>query len=375
MPPAAKLGLGTEGGKQLVSDFQNWKTTGWKPNAKVIGGKDHYMSRTSYQDVTPNTFRAAAKKAAIYVLSLMAAKEKEELDRYNQNDEEEEAVCDNINRNPFVQAKHINGDKDSDSDEEGSEQGGTSDDESENEETDGEEGVGFNHDEEEDDDDDWDIDEHSSTGSDYSDDLLEDDYDKMTEHELTNVTAPIVCCYPNDAKVGVLFMCEGDVKDMTSNQFEFSTDGKEIKWYVRVPRERLNAAAMIGDKKGSVQNDGNIMMLQAVIDRRRKGHKADQNGAIWELKDTIILPFPCAAKLYDKNGKRIKKYILKRNEKGFAWGYFWLLPIENISLKQPQRNGGQKVSVPDSSSVYTYDDETFRSQESNQVKRPRTHQW
>lgn len=401
MPPNAVLGLGTEGGKLLVEDYRNWKKTGWKPNAKVLGPVAHYRSRNIYQEVSSTTFRKAAQKAANHVLALMTKEQIEEMEMFEQN-EGEEHVIDPINRNKFVQAKQMNEEEEEqqeDSDDEENEEeedneddeeedGGTSieeatDDDKENQNEEEEE-------EDDDDDDDWVANDYDSSEEfeDYCDGAIKKHFNEMSLYELKGLTEPIVCVYPNNSKVGIVFICEGDVKDMTSNQFEFSDDGKALTRFVRVPKERLNAVSLIGDIfKGDERKqnddfgytDGDIMMLQGVIDRRLKnlqGYQRDADGNIWEEKDKICLPFPCSSTLYDKTGTRIKKYVSKRNKKGFTWGFFWLLPIKKDSLKQPRRIAGQKVSADESSSMYSYDDETLVSEESRMGKRHRMmHHW
>ena len=56
MPKLSSVGPGTEAGKQLILDFQNWNTTGFKPYGPGIGGIAHYKSQQCYQVVTLAAF-------------------------------------------------------------------------------------------------------------------------------------------------------------------------------------------------------------------------------------------------------------------------------------------------------------------------------
>jgi hypothetical protein len=100
-------------------------------------------------------------------------------------------------------------------------------------------------------------------------------------------------------------------------------------------------------------SDGHLMVLQAAIDERLKGAKQDKNGDIWEQRDVLNLPFPCAPTLYNKRGKKIRNYMMRRNKKGFTWGYFWLLALKEKPRVESKRISGQKVRSFDSSSVFT----------------------
>ena len=75
MPKVSALGLGTEVGKQILSDFQNWNTTGFRPWGTGIGGVAHYKSRKCYQVVTLGEFRSQAQKIAKLAREQMSDKD------------------------------------------------------------------------------------------------------------------------------------------------------------------------------------------------------------------------------------------------------------------------------------------------------------
>jgi hypothetical protein len=100
-------------------------------------------------------------------------------------------------------------------------------------------------------------------------------------------------------------------------------------------------------------SDADLMVLDGVIQKRLAGTKRDDDGEIWEVREKIDLPFPCAKTLYNKKGKRIKKYMVRRNRFGFTWGYFWLLAVREKPRIKAKRISGVKVSVMEDSSAFT----------------------
>jgi hypothetical protein len=56
-----------------------------------------------------------------------------------------------------------------------------------------------------------------------------------------------------------------------------------------------------------------------------KKDKQDEDREHWELRDEEDLAFPCRPFFYNKLGQEIESYILDHNERGYTWGYFWLV--------------------------------------------------
>ena len=110
--------------------------------------------------------------------------------------------------------------------------------------------------------------------------------------------------------------------------------------------------------------DVDLVCLDAIVQKRLKAneHLRDKKGDIWEIRETLNLPFKCRGKLYNKKGKELDTYRLRRNEFGFAWAYFWLLAwTPPLTLPRLKRFSGKKVTEisKDDSSVYT--ERTVRS--------------
>ena len=322
MGKISKIGPGTEGGKLILEDFKNWRKTGFKPwVTKGLGGKNHHKSRLIYQTVSINAFRFQAKKIADIALEQMPATdiedEGEEDDDIEDNEDDEDFPNDSENRNQWHRTEYA---------------------------------------EEESDDEDEDFEGDDSQEED--DDLEE--FEDIAMTELIDSRSTLVIEYPNGKKIGIVFVCDGDVKDLTSNQFEFCSNQRQITRLVRVPKERAKASALIGD--AALENgqdddfgfsDADLMVLDGVIQKRLAGTKRDDDGEIWEVREKIDLPFPCAKTLYNKKGKRIKKYMVRRNRFGFTWGYFWLLAVREKPQIKAKRISGVKVLVMEDSSAFT----------------------
>jgi hypothetical protein len=323
MGKISKIGPGTEGGKLILEDFKNWRKTGFKPWVKKgLGGSNHWKSRRLYQSVSLNAFRSQAKKIADIAVEQMPAEDiedgEEEDDDTEENEDDEDFPNDSENRNQWHRTEYA---------------------------------------EEESDDEDEDFEGDDSQEED--DDLEE--FEDIAMTELIDSRSTLVIEYPNGKKIGIVFVCDGDVKDLTSNQFEFGSNQKQITRLVRVPKERSKASALIGDaasENGQDDDfgfsDADLMVLDGVIQKRlAAGTKRDDDGEIWEVREKIDLPFPCAKTLYNKKGKRIKKYMVRRNRFGFTWGYFWLLAVREKPRIKAKRISGVKVSVMEDSSAFT----------------------
>lgn len=320
------VGPGTEAGKQILKDFKNWKTSGFKPWGPGVGCAAHWQTRTPYQVVTGNAFRSQAKKIAAIALEQMPAEDLPDANRDDSSSDDDDEVSlpnDSENKNPWQ--RELN--KESDDD----------------------------------DDDDFSM---NSEGSVNSEDNLED-FEDIKLGELQNSQSPMVSEYPGNNKLLLLFPLDGDVLDENANQFEFFDDDKAIKRWSRVPRERQDAVAMIGNgsevRTAFGFTDVDLMIVDAEISRRLQASalKRDHNGEIWEERDSVTLPFRVKPTLYNKKGKKLNTFRMRSNGHGFSWAYFWLLAPERPPARQSKRIGGKKVQVMEDSSVYT--EETVHS--------------
>jgi hypothetical protein len=331
MGKVSAVGPGTEAGKLILSDFKNWRTTGFKPWVqKGLGGVSHYKSRAIYRkSVSANAFRSQAKKLAAIALEQMPAVDIEDKDEDEDENDDEDLPSDSQNKNPWERTEY------------------------------GSDNNGENNGDNDGDDEDFLGDEGSE-----KDHELDEDFEDVMMVELMDSRAPLVTEYPNGKKVGIVFVCDGDVKDVTSNYFEFGSKNDKLMRWSRIPIERTKASHLIGTSSDEPEwedfgfSDADLMVLDGVIQSRLKGVKEDEQGDRWEIRDTVDLPFACDTVLYNKQGKTIKNYMLRRNKKGFTWGYFWLM-AKKEKKKQPKRMGGSKVTTVDDSSVYT--DKTFHS--------------
>ena len=82
------LAPGTEGGKVLLNDFKEWRTTGYRPNARRVGGKEHWMSKKLYQECSLLQFKIQAKKIATIAIQEMSANDVIDLDEARSDGED-----------------------------------------------------------------------------------------------------------------------------------------------------------------------------------------------------------------------------------------------------------------------------------------------
>lgn len=131
--------------------------------------------------------------------------------------------------------------------------------------------------------------------------------------------------YPNGDMTLIMFELDGDI-DERACVLQFNEEGTSIHVLAQVPRELTNAASLLGnpDSRNSIQ-DADCMLLNQVIQQRLIGSQQDSSGNVWELREIIALPFECKKTLFNKQGKEIPTYLLRKNDKGYAWGYFWLM--------------------------------------------------
>lgn len=338
MAKVSAVGPGTEAGKQLLADFKNWKETGFRPWGKGVGGKAHYESRKIYQVVTAAAFRAQAKKVAKIAVEQMPACDVQYVEGID--DDGKSLPQDSERKNPWERKLNSNSEDDNDDDE------------------------AYSSPDDEDTEDDGD-----------AEDVLHG-FDDIGEEELKNEMSAILARYPCGKKLLAVFPLDGNILDNDSNQFEFVDDCTAIRRWSKVPKERESAIKLVGlgtePQSALGFTDVDLVCLDAVIQKRLKAneHLRDENGDIWEIRETLSLPFKCRGKFYNKKGKQLNTYRCRRNEFGFAWAYFWLLAwTPPRSPPRPIRFSGRMVTEisQDDSSVYT--ERTVRSSKKKKHRR------
>ena len=166
-----------------------------------------------------------------------------------------------------------------------------------------------------------------------SNQIQDEDYKDSGVSKKKSVRDPIIAPFPNGIKVLVLFEPDGDIVDESANKLEFAEDGRKIATFSRIPKQWLQANALIGNPQIGQDNDGDCMLLDAEIKTRLSGAEEDEFGTLWEPRRIIELPFPCHPVLFNKAGEEIDSYLLRKNKHGHAWGYFWLLSCESRDWK------------------------------------------
>ena len=136
----------------------------------------------------------------------------------------------------------------------------------------------------------------------------------------------IVVPYPNNEMAIVIFELDGDVKDATAFQLQFSQTGQQISIFFRVPKELTSAESLLGKKKGRGKiQDADCMLLEQVIKKRLNGSVKDNRGDLWETRVMVDLPFRCKKCLFNKHGEVMVSFLLRTNAQGYGWGYFWVV--------------------------------------------------
>mgnify|MGYP006295857567 CR=1 FL=1 len=198
MPKQSKAGPGTPVGAQILDNFKNWKTTGFKPWGQGVGNVNHYWSCQMYQDVTLPAFCQQAKIIAKIALEQLPANE------YKNNDGAGFLIDSNKN-NPWKQISDKRSDNQCKSDPnahpsltQANQQSDKSDPDFESEESNKE-----------------------------SSNCL-DDFDRICPAELQNSFLALLSEYKCGKKLLAVFPLDGNIRDIQSNQFEFVDDGKAI---------------------------------------------------------------------------------------------------------------------------------------------------
>jgi hypothetical protein len=164
----------------------------------------------------------------------------------------------------------------------------------------------------------------------------------------SSIRAPLNITFPGNDRIFLLFELDGETKDDTAHEFEI--DGTVLRRWSRVPKERLNALSLISSSSIMISAefafmDADVTVIKAVIDDRMGAIKKAENGEYWEVRDEVKLAFPCKPCFYNKKGETMKKFIIERNEKGYAWGYFWLVGKHvGQTYAPPKRMGGMEAT-------------------------------
>ena len=168
----------------------------------------------------------------------------------------------------------------------------------------------------------------------------------------------IVVPYPNNEMVIVLFELMGNCDLEDAFQLEFSPDGRKLCIYNKVPRELQNAVKLIGARDTNADQDADCVLLNSVIEKRLNDLEEDENGDFWQPQEIIELPFACHRQIFSKYGDPMQTFLVRKNDKGYAWAYFWLIG---------QHVGKKVVSSPtirgEASTVSSADSVVFLSQE------------
>jgi hypothetical protein len=315
----SQLAPTTEGGKLLLQDFLNYKTTGFSPfKEKGIGGVEHWRSRQIYQDVSQSAFRNQSKKTARIAMAQLTAEESDSEDEEYSVEEEDSEDDDEDSDN----------EKESDEDEESNDKISSEDDASQ--------GI-------------------DKQGDDFEEHFGWSELPLQTERR-NSPRKPFNEVYPMGGRIFLLFELDGNVRDESANQFEISENGKKVCRWSRVPAARLEAIKLIGGVGLATASefsfmDADCMIIDAAIKKRMESYKKDEDGEYWELRDEEVLAFPCRPFFYNKLGQEVESYILDHNDRGYTWGYFWLVGrhVGQVTTKS-RRMGGRrcenKADVP-----------------------------
>ena len=100
------------------------------------------------------------------------------------------------------------------------------------------------------------------------------------------------------------------------------------------------------------------MLLDLAIKKRLEGSRKDANGDFWEIREIIDLPFQCKSSIFNKYRKEIPTYLLRKNDQGYAWGYFWVV-ASHVGQKE---KGPTKILCQSTSESESTDNDENQSQ-------------
>jgi hypothetical protein len=156
---------------------------------------------------------------------------------------------------------------------------------------------------------------------------------QTSSNRIPSIRDTIVAPYPNDEMAIVLFELDGDIQG-DAFELQFANDGTQIALFSRVPKELKSAELLLGGMRDRKQGqNADCMLLDQVIKERLKGGREDDAGNLWELREVVNLPFKCKLRLYNKYKDEMDTYLLRKNDNGYAWGYFWVV-AENVALEE-----------------------------------------
>ena len=202
--------------------------------------------------------------------------------------------------------------------------------------------------------------ESSSSSSEESVDYL-DGFEGVDPGKLDTFMSAFDSKYPCGEKLLVVFPLDGDILDIKANYFEFTDEGTAVRHWARVPKQLESACNLLGLGNNDAATQVDFVVLEAELKRRLKANEAKQNedGEIWEIRETLTLPFRCHPRLYNKKGKQLATYCQQQNSSGFAWGYFWLKAWSPPKQKQHKWIGGKSVSVMREEDASHYTEKTL----------------
>ena len=333
--PAKRYTENSEEFKELLHDYLNFETTGWKPFDTNLGGADHYKSRGNYwanQVGSRHAFRGLAKKVAGKALALIpnSTLEKHGYDPTLEKVNDDETTKQAAPKKP-TKASNVEDD---------------------------------------------DEDDGNNTNMEKVVDLTGEDDHSSIDQILLGYTPgqmrkPYVLQYPTGNKVGIVCCLDGDVDDKSSNKFKLSKDSKTITRSRRVPKECLDAEILLnginedkveGVVAGFGSSDLDVVVLGSALQKRLKGDWIirDEHGDIWEPRDVIELPFPCLPTMVSIEGKAMNTFKVRKNKHGFRWAYFWLVGKHAhvaAGASESKRFGGTRVTNidrEDDTSMFSY---------------------
>ncbi|CAJ1953986.1 unnamed protein product [Cylindrotheca closterium] len=145
------------------------------------------------------------------------------------------------------------------------------------------------------------------------------------EQPTQKLTDTFVEAYPCGDRVLVVVELFGDVKAEEANAFDFSPAGDKIVHWTRTPSVWTDEQKLIGALGSTIADADTIILGNAIKKRLKDSPKPSKDGFLWIPMEIINLPFCCEPMLFDKSGQSIDSYLAQGNEKGFRWGYFWLV--------------------------------------------------
>ena len=144
----------------------------------------------------------------------------------------------------------------------------------------------------------------------------------------------------------VRFELCGDILVNESHKFEFKDGGRRLVYLSKVPKHKVDAAAMLEVKPD--KNYSHYMIIKDALEKHLeslKGLEKSQDECYWEQKCSIVLPFQSDQLFYDKEGGKVDMPFISKGENGYFMALVWLKkkPIAS-PLKAVERKGCIRMS-------------------------------